>query len=55
MAKTKTDGSTDAPAMSKMDAVRAAIRGGVAMPQAGAAHIKERYGIDISPNVPRAA
>ena len=50
MAKTKSD-ATDAPAMSKMDAARAAIRGGAAMPQAGAAHVKERYGIDISPNV----
>ena len=51
MAKTKTDETNEAPAMSKMDAVRAAIRGGAAMPQAGAAHVKERYGIDISPNV----
>jgi hypothetical protein len=44
MARKKADGK-----MTKADAVRAAIADGKDMPAEGAAHIKEKYGLDVTP------
>jgi hypothetical protein len=44
MARKKADGK-----MTKADAVRAALAAGVDMPAEGSAHIKEKYGLDVTP------
>ena len=44
MARTKADGK-----MTKADAVRAALAAGVDMPAEGSAHIKEKYGLVVTP------
>jgi hypothetical protein len=44
MARKKADGK-----MTKADAVRAAIADGKDMPAEGSSHIKEKYGLDVTP------
>jgi len=46
MAKRRTDGG-----VSKMDAVRQALAEGKDKPQDGAAYIKEKFGIEIAPQM----
>jgi hypothetical protein len=51
MAKSKgpsTPGSAPAATVSKADAVRAALKAGVAKPTEAVAYIKETFGLDIS-------